>query len=176
MVVEGGYGVYVCPGKVASITWGAHDFVKVASRELFRVLFKGWEAVAEFGGGAVEGNAGEVAYLRVSGEEHSADLAFESVALGVPEEVKVKCLLMRSPRMARILRDCASREVERELMRIVFVRFAHPSLHDTSILCTPDGRVVTTLNVPTSAISTNSFAPTSRNIRSKMRSTTSSLA
>jgi hypothetical protein len=54
------------------------------------VCFDEREVVNEFGGGAVEGNAGEVAYRWDLGAERSADLAFESVVeLRVTDEAEV---------------------------------------------------------------------------------------
>jgi hypothetical protein len=53
MVVEGGDGVYVCPGHVAAVAWGVHDFVQVTDRELCRMCFEGWKAVPEVNGSAM---------------------------------------------------------------------------------------------------------------------------
>jgi hypothetical protein len=55
-------GVYVCPGRVTSVAGGVHNFVKVIDRELCRVCFDGWEAVAEFNDGPVECSAGGTSY------------------------------------------------------------------------------------------------------------------
>jgi hypothetical protein len=47
---------------VASISGGDHDFVEVADYELSGVGFEEGKAVAEVGGGAVEGCTGEVTH------------------------------------------------------------------------------------------------------------------
>jgi hypothetical protein len=82
--------VNVCSGHVASVAGGVHDFVEVAYCELCCVGFEGGKAVAEVGGWAVEGCAGEVAHRGDGGAECSADLAFEGVQLGVAEEAELE--------------------------------------------------------------------------------------
>jgi hypothetical protein len=52
--------------------------------------FKGGEAVAEVGGRAVEGNAGEVTHRGDGGAECSAALAVEDVQLCVAEEAELE--------------------------------------------------------------------------------------
>jgi hypothetical protein len=47
--VYGGYGVYVCSGRVAYIARGVRDFVEVADSELRGMGFEGGEAVTEVG-------------------------------------------------------------------------------------------------------------------------------
>jgi hypothetical protein len=53
-------------------------------------------------------------------------LALKDVELGIAKEaeLEVKRFPMRGPRMARILRDCVSMEVDRALMRDVVARFS----------------------------------------------------
>jgi hypothetical protein len=62
VIVKDEDGLYVCHGHVASVAGCVHNFIKVVDRELCRVCFDGWEAVAEFGDGAVKSCTGEVAY------------------------------------------------------------------------------------------------------------------
>jgi hypothetical protein len=52
--------------------------------------FEGGEAVAEVGGRAVEGGAGEVTHRGDGGAECSADLSFEDVELGAAEEAELE--------------------------------------------------------------------------------------
>ena len=54
--------MYVGSGHVASIAGEVQDFVEVADSELCGMCFEGGEAIAEVGGGPVEGGAGEVTY------------------------------------------------------------------------------------------------------------------
>jgi hypothetical protein len=75
---------------VASIARGVHDFVEVADCELCGVGFEGGQALAEVGGRAVEGCAGEVTHRGDGGAECSADLSFEGVELGVGEEAELE--------------------------------------------------------------------------------------
>jgi hypothetical protein len=77
-------------GYMASISWGFHDFVKVADCELRRMGFKGGEAVSEDGCGAVEGCAEEVTHRGDGGAECPADLALEGVELGVAEKTALE--------------------------------------------------------------------------------------
>jgi hypothetical protein len=79
--VCGGDGANVCSGYVASIANGVHDFVEVAYCELCGVGCDGGDAVAEVGGRAVEGGAGEVTHRGDGGAGCSADLSFEGVQL-----------------------------------------------------------------------------------------------
>jgi hypothetical protein len=62
----------------------------VAYNELCGVGFEGEKAVAELGGRAVEGCAGEVTYRGDGGAECSADLAVEDVWLGIGEEAELE--------------------------------------------------------------------------------------
>jgi hypothetical protein len=77
--VCGGDGANVCSGNVAYVSGGVHDFVEVAYCKLCGMGFEGGEAVAEVGGRAVEGCAGEVTHRGDSGVDCSADLAAEDV-------------------------------------------------------------------------------------------------
>jgi hypothetical protein len=89
MVVGGGNGVDVCFGHAAFVSWGVHDFVKVADCELRSVSFGGGEAVAEVGCEAVEVCAGEVTHREDGGAEDPADLALDSVQMGVAKQTKL---------------------------------------------------------------------------------------
>jgi hypothetical protein len=80
----------VCSSHVAFVSWGVHDFVRVAYGEFCGVGFKGGEAVAEVGGWAVEGRARKVTHRRDGGAEGSVDLPFEGVQLGVAEEAELE--------------------------------------------------------------------------------------
>jgi hypothetical protein len=54
------------------------------------VGFEGGKAVAEVGGEAVEGCAGEVTHRGDDGAECPADLSVEDVELGIAEEAELK--------------------------------------------------------------------------------------
>jgi hypothetical protein len=98
----------------------------VADGELCGVGFEGGEAVAEVGGAAVEGVRGrlrteetaERRALRICPSKMSSWESLERPSW------RVKCWPMRTPRMTRIMRDWASGEVERALMRNMVVRFS----------------------------------------------------
>jgi hypothetical protein len=51
--------------------------------------FEGGKAVADVGGEAVEGCAGDVPHQRDGGGECSADLAVEDVELGIAKEAEL---------------------------------------------------------------------------------------
>jgi hypothetical protein len=57
---------------------------------LYGVGFEGGKAVAEVGGGAVEGRAGEVTHRGDGGAECSADLSVEDVEIGIAEEAELE--------------------------------------------------------------------------------------
>jgi hypothetical protein len=67
--VCGGNGVDVCSCHVAYVAGVVHYFVWVAHYELCGVGSEGGKAVAEVGGGAVEGCAGEVTHRGDGGAE-----------------------------------------------------------------------------------------------------------
>jgi hypothetical protein len=74
---------------VASVARGVHELVEVADSELCGVGFEGGEAVAEVGGGALEGCAGEIAHRGDGRAECPTDLSFEVVQLGVAKEAEL---------------------------------------------------------------------------------------
>jgi hypothetical protein len=75
---------------MACVSGGVYDFLEVTYSELSGVSFLGGKAVAEVGGGAVEGCAGEVTYRGDGGVECSADLSVEGVELGIAEEAELE--------------------------------------------------------------------------------------